>query len=175
MTRSVPSTRRTRAGVGWRLALAVAGLGAGCGGGSSDGPSKKDYQASINTFCTDVKAAAGKVVDGRREAAGQRHEEPDSRRSRGFGTTLETFADSTQTALDRLRKAGVPKDYESFNGKAVTAFDGVIAKLHAAATGAKQGNLTALSSLGTDLGSVKLPDLPKDISKNAKACADISG
>jgi hypothetical protein len=167
------SRRRAHGGLACLLAVGCLGVGAqGCGGGS-DGPSKKDYQGTINGFCTDVKAAAGRVSSDAAKLQSSAAKDP-QQAVKGFGTTLQTFADSTQTALDKLRKADVPDQYRSFNDKAVAAFGGVVAKLRAAAKGAKAGDLSALSSLGTDLGAVKLPDLPKDIAKNAKACADIS-
>jgi hypothetical protein len=165
--------RRVRCALACLLALGVLGAGAaGCGGGS-DGSSKKTYEGKINTFCTDVKTAAAKVSSDSAKLQAGAAKDP-QKAVKGFGTTLQTFADSTQTALDKLRKADVPESYRSFNDKAVTAFRGVIGKLHAAADGAKSGDLSALSSLGTDLGAVKLPSLPKDIANNAKACADIS-
>lgn len=174
MSSRVRSPRRTHAAAASILAVAGLALGtAGCGG-DSGGPSKTDYQGTINTFCTDVKAAAAKVSSDATKLQSSATKNP-QQAVKGFGTTLETFADSTQSALDGLRKADVPSDYKAFNDKAVAAFGGVVGKLHTAADGAKKGNLTALSSLGTDLGAVKLPNLPPDISKNAKACADISG
>jgi hypothetical protein len=171
----VPSPRRPRAGAASLLVAATLALAAGgCGGSGSDGPSKQGYVGTINTFCTDVKSAAAKVSTDATKLQGNATKNP-QQAVKGFGTTLQTFADSTQKALDQLRKADVPSDYKSFNDKAVAAFGGVVGKLHSAADGAKKGNLAALSSLGADLGAVKLPNLPPDISKNAKACADISG
>jgi hypothetical protein len=155
------------------IAAAVLALGpAGCGGGG-DGSSKKDYQATVNGFCTDVKAAAGKVQADATKLQASAVKDP-QKAVKGFGTTLSTFADSTQAAVDKLRKADVPKDYATFNDRAVQAFGGVVDKLRAAAKGAKGGDVAALSGLGSALNSIKLPDLPPDIAKNAKACADIS-
>ena len=145
---------------------------AGCGGGGG-GASKGDYQSSLNTFCTDVKGAATQVQTDATKLQSNVGSDP-KKAIAGFGTTLQTFADTTRTALGKLQKTGVPSDYKTFNDKAVKAFNGVITKLDAAAKGAKSGNIQALSSLGTDLNSVKLPDLPKDLAKNAKACGDIT-
>ena len=153
------------------IALVGALLIAGCGGGG--GASKGDYQASIDLFCKSIKGAATRVQTDATKLQSSAATNPKAAIT-GFGTTLQRFADDTRSALTAFRKTGVPSDYKDFNDKAVTGFDGVIAKLTAAAKAAKAGNAAALTSLGTDLSSVKLPNLPKDIAGKAKNCADIS-
>ena len=56
--------------------------------GGSDGPSKKDYEGTINSFCTDVKAAAGKVSADSAKLQSSAAKNP-QQAVRGFGTTLE--------------------------------------------------------------------------------------
>jgi hypothetical protein len=160
--------RRVRCALACLLALGALGAGAaGCGGGS-DGSSKKTYEGKINTFCTDVKTAAGRF----QADATKLQASAATNRQKAIGTTLSTFADATESAVDKLRKADVPKSYASFNDRTVKAFDGVVVKLRAAAKGVKAGDVSGL--LGLEAALRKLPNLPPDIAKRAKACADIS-
>ena len=153
--------------------VALAACGGDKDGGSGDAPSKQDYYGSIDGFCRDVKGAANKVQADAGKLQKQAPSDPTAA-VKGFGASLQTFADATRKATDRLRDGGAPDEFKDFNTKAVTAFEGVATKLGQAADSAKSGKISALSQLGTDLGSVKLPDLPKDVRANAKACADIS-
>lgn len=163
--------RKTVGAIALTVALGVAGCG---GGGGGDDSSTKDYYASINTFCTSVKNAANNVKTDATKLQTNIAADP-KKAIQGFATTLDNFASATETALNKFKTAKVPGTYKDFTEKAITAFSGVVVKLRSAATGAKSGSVKALSNLGTDLDSVKLPDLPKDVEKNAKECAAISG
>jgi len=150
-------------------ALAVSG----CGGGGDDSTTK-GYYSAINTFCTSVKSAANQVKTDATKLQTNVASDP-KKAIKSFATTLDTFANATNAALTKFKSAEVPSKYKNFTTQAVAAFSGVVAKLHTAANGAKTGSVKAVNNLGTDLDSIKLPNLPKDVQKNAKACADISG
>jgi hypothetical protein len=152
--------------------LAIALGAAGCGSsGTSSGD--KDYYSSMDTFCSSVKSAANNV---RTDAAKLQTNIATNPKTaiQGFAKTLDAFATATETALTKLKAAKVPSKYSDFTTQAITAFSGVVGRLHTAADGARTGSVKALASLGTSLNSVKLPKLPKDVQKNAKACAAIS-
>lgn len=149
--------------------LTIALGAAGCGGGSSD----KGYYSSMDTFCSSVKSASNQVKSDATKLQTNIAKDP-KKAIQGFATTLDTFATATNTALGKLKAAKVPSKYSDFTSKAIAAFTGVVAQLHSAAKGARSGSVKALSTLGASLNSVKLPDLPKDIQKNARSCAAIS-
>lgn len=159
--------------VGTVTALTIALGAAGCGGGGGSSSADKDYYSSMNAFCGSVKTAANNVKNDATKLQTNIAKDP-KKAIQGFATTLDNFATATNTALVKLKAAKVPSKYSDFTTKAITAFTGVVAKLHSAAKGARSGSVAALSTLGTSLNSVKLPDLPKDIQKNAKSCAAIS-
>ena len=147
---------------------------AACGGDSGDDtPSKQDYYGSINGFCRAVKGAANQVQADAGKLQSRAAADPTAA-VKSFGPTLERFADATRKATDRLRDGGAPDEFADFNTQVVAAFGGVATKLGTAADNAKSGKISALSQLGTDLTAVKLPNLPKEVRSNAKACAEIT-
>lgn len=143
------------------------------GGGGDDAPSKQEYYGSIDGFCRDVKSAGNRV---QADAAKLQRQAPTDAQAAitGFAPTLRTFADATRRAAGRLDRAGAPDELADFNARVVRAFEGVATKLGQAADGARTGKVSALTRLGTDLGAVKLPELPRDVRANARTCADIT-
>lgn len=165
--------RSVTAALGLVLVLLIAGCGGGDSGGSGDS-SANGYYSAIDTFCTSVKSAANQVKTDATKLQANIASDP-KQAIKSFATTLDTFANATNAALTKFKAAEVPSKYKSFTDQAVAAFGGVVTKLHAAAKGAKSGSVSAVNNLGADLDAIKLPDLPKDVQKNAKSCAAISG
>lgn len=167
--------RSVTAALGLVLVLLIAGCGGGDSGGGGGGDSTtKGYYGAIDTFCTSVKSAANQVKTDATKLQANIASDP-KQAIKSFATTLDTFANATNAALTKFKAAEVPSKYKSFTDQAVAAFGGVVTKLHAAAKGAKSGSVSAVNNLGADLDAIKLPDLPKDVQKNAKSCAAISG
>lgn len=168
MTRRLPR-RRTAAALSC-VALA-GGLGA-CGGGD-DGGSKKDYQAALNTFCKSVEDGSKKVQTDAVAVQGTAAKDPKAAIKK-IGGVLGTFATTIDGALTKLKSADVPSDYKSFNDGAVKGVTELVTKVQAAAKAAGTGDIQAVTSLGTTLGNIKLPDLPKELADKAPSCSRIS-
>jgi soluble cytochrome b562 len=147
---------------------------AGCGGGGDAGASKKDYAASLNTFCSSVKGAAQQVQKDAAKVQASGGAKTPKQAVKTLAGPLATYATSTKAALDKFRTVKAPSDYADYQKKAVSGFDSVIAKLNEASSAAQSGDLKAITALGTSLSEVKLPTLPASLKDTARACADIA-
>jgi hypothetical protein len=150
------------------LTITASIAAAGCGGGGE--PSKKDYYGSIDSFCGEVASAAKQVS--KDTQAVQRDKGADRAKVVKVVTdSLQQFASSTETALVDLEKSDVPKAFNAYQHGTSSGFRQFIATLRSTAKAAEKDGAAALSQLGPKLNAVKLPDPPKDITANAKACA----
>jgi hypothetical protein len=145
----------------------------GCGSGGASGASKQDYYASINTFCGRVASAARQVST---DTAAVRKDTaaPASRRFKAITVSLRHFAASTETALQDLEKTKVPSQFASYQKGTSAGFRTFITTLRTTADAADKNGPAILTKLQARLNAVKLPDPPKDITANAKACASFS-
>ena len=166
--RSRSDRARTAAAI---LALTLIAALAGCGG-SGGGASKKDYYAAINGFCGKVTAAA-KQVSTVTQRVQKDTTAPRSVRLQAVTTSLTQFADSTETALNTLQKAGVPATFKAYQAGTATGFESFIAALRKTASESTK-TPSVLTQLQSRLNAVKLPDPPKDITANAKSCAEFT-
>lgn len=153
------------------LTLALTVAASGCGGGG-DG-SSKDYYAAIDTFCGKVTAAAQQVST---DTAAVRRDSkaPAADRYAAITKSLTRFADSTESALTKLEQAKVPAKFADYQKGTSAGFRTFITTLRTTATSADKNGPKALTELQGKLNAVKLPDPPKDITANAKACASFS-
>lgn len=156
----------TRAG-----AALLAVLVAGCGSGD-DGPSKDGYYKAINGFCGSVTAAA-KQVSADTVAVQKDTKASQAARLKRITVSLQGFADATESALDRLEKAGVPDTFATYQEGTSKGFRTFIKTLRTTADESEK-DAQVLTKLEARLNAVKLPDLPPDITANAKACAEFS-
>lgn len=166
---------RARAGAAAIVASAVLALSA-CGGGDGGGKdTKAEYKTSLNTFCGAVSKSQKDV-----EAQIQKiQSDPDAAKDpqaaiKGFGNALGTFADDLNGALDGLKKSDPPSQYKSFHDGAVKAIGQLATKVDEAATATKKGDVQALSSFGSDVDAIKVPDVPKDLKNGVKNCDELS-
>lgn len=164
---------RTRAAAAVLTITVGAAAGVGCGGGGGDAKaSKQDYYAAINGFCGDV-ATAAKQVSKDTVKAQKATGSSQAARLRIITTSLEQFADSTESALGKLEKAGVPDSFAAYQKGTAAGFRTYIATLRKTAKDSAK-DTSALTRLQARLNAVKLPDPPKDVTANAKACAEFS-
>jgi hypothetical protein len=166
------STRR-RLGAGLSAVAIAASLGAaGCGGGG-DNSSSKDYASALNTFCKTVEDGSKQVQSDATSVQGSAAKDPKTAIKK-LGGVLGTFADTIDGGLGKFKQADVPSKYQDFNKNATAGIADLVGKLRSAAKSASTGNVQAITTLGNTLDGVKLPDLPKDLTKNAPACSRIS-
>ncbi len=160
--------------------LRVAALGAAvaavialsaCGG--SEKPSKQDYYGSVNTFCGDVAKAAQQVSQATLAVRKDKNADADTV-VKAVTSSLDRFASSTESALEKLDAAGVPSDFDEYQRKTEAGFREYISTLRSTAKSARTDGVSALAELESRLNAVKLPDPPADITTNAKACSSIS-
>ncbi|MCW3040881.1 MAG: hypothetical protein JWM31_2786 [Solirubrobacterales bacterium] len=156
---------------GLALTIALLATATGCGGGD-DGPSKKDYYASLNSFCSDVATAAARV------SADTAAVERDTKAARSarlalITASLKRFADGTETALDTLAKAGAPEEFAAYQKGTATGFRRFVKTLRDTAAESEK-DPAVLMKLQARLNAVRLPDPPRDVSANARACAEFS-
>lgn len=155
-------------------AAAVLALGA-CGGDDSGEGSKDDYKSSLNTFCGAVSQSQKDV-----EAQIQKiQSDPDATKDpqnaiKGFGDALGTFASDLNKALDGLKDTSPPDEYKTFHDGAVKAIGELAGKVDEAATATKKGDVQALSSFGSEVDSIKVPDVPADLKNGVKNCDELS-
>jgi hypothetical protein len=153
------------------LTIAVSAAALGCGGGGA--PSKSDYYGSIDSFCGAVASAAKQVS--KDTLAVQKDTGADRTKVvKVVADSLQQFADSTENALQDLEKTGVPKAFSAYQDGTSSGFRKFITTLRSTAKAAQKDGAGALSQLGPKLNAVKLPDPPKDVTANAKACASFT-
>jgi hypothetical protein len=152
--------------------VALAGGLTACGGGD-DGGSKKDYQSALDTFCKSVETGSKKVQTDAVAVQGTASQDPKAAIKK-IGGVLGNFATTIDGALTKLKSADVPSDYKDFNDGAVKGVTELVTKVQAAAKAAGTGDIKAVTSLGTTLGDIKLPDLPKELADKAPSCSRIS-
>lgn len=151
-------------------ALAVTGCG---GGGGGDEPSEDAYFKASDTFCGTVATAAAQVS--KDTSAVQADRKADRARVVKVVTaSLGTFAQTTETALDTLEKTDVPNAFTAYQDATSAGFRKFIATLRATAKAARADGTAPLTQLGPKLNAIKLPDPPKAITANAKACASFT-
>lgn len=149
-------------------------LGA-CGGGTSGGGSKDTYKASLNRFCGAVSKSQKDV-----EAQIQKiQSDPGATKDpqaaiKGFGNALGQFATDLNQALDGLKASTPPSDYKAFHDGAVKAIGQLASKVQEAADATKKGDTKALQSFGSEVDSIKVPDVPKDLKNGVKNCDELS-
>jgi hypothetical protein len=153
------------------LTVVLTVAASGCGGG--DDGSAKDYYSAIDTFCGQVTTAARRVST---DTAAVRRDtsSPAKTRYAAITASLTRFADSTESALGRLEKAKVPKQFSAYQKGTSSGFRTFITTLRDTAASADKNGPKALTELAGKLNAVQLPDPPKDITANAKACASFS-
>ncbi len=145
--------------------LALAVPAAGCGGGDGGGGDAA-YAGAVNAFCTQVRAS---LRDFEREAAAA--PAGDARRSaRAFGGALENLSGDVRRATDVLRRADPPERYEDFTAGTVRGFDEAARRLEAVARAARSGDTGALRDVDRRLGSLDVPDAPRELEERAPAC-----
>jgi hypothetical protein len=152
------------------LTLVLLATASGCGG--SDEPSKTEYYGAVGAFCGKVTTAA-KHVSTESAAVRQDSGATPAASLKRITTALSGFADAAEAALKELEKAGVPSQYATFQKGTATGFRRYVSTLRATAHDADK-DPTVLTKLETRLNAVRLPDIPKDITANAKACASFS-
>jgi hypothetical protein len=155
------------------LSLALLAAASGCGGDGGDGASEQDYYASINAFCGKV-ATAAKQVSTDTAAVRKDTSSPPSRRFKAITVSLRHFADSTESALQNLEKTKVPSQFADYQKGTSAGFRTFITTLRTTADVADKDGPAVLTKLESRLNAVKLPDPPKDVTANAKACASFS-
>ena len=164
----------SHARTGLACLTAAAALAVGACGGDDEG-SKDDYKASLNTFCGDVSKSQKDV-----EAQIQKiQSDPDAAKDpqnaiKGFGTALSTFASDLNKALDGLKASEPPSEYQKFHDGAVSAIGQLATKVKQASDATKKGDVQALSSFGSDVNAIKVPDVPADLKNGVKNCDELS-
>ncbi len=166
-----PRGRARRTAVAVTLVLLTTATGCGGGGGGGE-PSKADYYTSIDRFCGKVAQAARRVSTD--TAAVQRDTSaPAAERFAGITRSLTRFAGATETALKDLEGTGVPPAFKAYQDGTSKGFRRFIATLRDTAKDAEK-DPRVLTRLERRLNAVELPDPPREITQNAKACASFS-
>jgi soluble cytochrome b562 len=171
---SAPAAVRMRSSAACLAAAAALGLGA-CGASDGGGGNTSDYKASLNTFCGSVDQAQKSVQSSIQKIQSDPKSARDPQSAiRGFGTALGGFGTDLHAALDKLKGAKPPEKYAKFHDGAVTAIGQLAGKVDEAAKATKSGNVQALSSFGSDVNKIKVPDVPKDLKQGVPKCDSLS-
>jgi hypothetical protein len=170
----VPAATRMRSSAACLAATAALGVGA-CGGSDGGGGNTGNYKASLNTFCGSVDQAQKSVeADIQRIQSDPKSAKDPQSAIKGFGKALGGFGTDLHGALDKLKGANPPEKYAKFHNGAVTAIGQLAGKVDQAAKATQSGNVQALSSFGSDVNKIKVPDVPKDLKQGVPKCDSLS-
>lgn len=152
------------------LPALVALLLAGCGGGgssSSAGASKDDYARALNHFCASFKQGAATV----QTAASRIPRGTSAKQALGtFASAMDSYATTIRSGIAKLDGVTPPAEYRSFDSGAVKGFRDVASRLESVAGEARRGDTRVLTQINQKLGSINVPDPPKDLQQKATAC-----
>jgi hypothetical protein len=167
----MPLTRRT---LTLPAALATVALAvAGCGGsdssskGASTSAAKDDYARALNSFCTSFKQG----VAGVQTAASRIPRNATAKQALGtFATAIDDYATTIRTGVSKLDGVTAPDEYKSFDSGAVKGFEDVATRLETVASKARKGDTKVLKRINSELGTISVPNPPKDLQQKATAC-----
>ncbi|WP_372790586.1 hypothetical protein [Paraconexibacter sp.] len=177
-------TARVRSGALILGAAATLGLSA-CGG---DDSSKKDYQASLNSFC-DALLTKQKSLEGDVQAAASSAGSDPAKAATALGDVLGDYGTTLKTEIGKLGEADVPSEYKDFNDKLTKGINDVAGIATTTAgklkeidlSGVAKGDTSGLTELQgalTDLSKQSNPlenlEAPKELKEGAPKCDELS-
>jgi hypothetical protein len=151
------------------VALAFAGCGANHSSSTSASASasKDDYARALNSFCATFKQGVTSV----QAAASRIPRDATPKQALGtFATAIDDYATTIRTGVSKLDGVTAPDDYKSFDSGAVKGFEDVASRLESVASKARKGDTKVLRQINDELGTINVPDPPKDLQQKATAC-----